>query len=174
MLPATLLSLFTILLSGLITTAEARRKLSATSLVTCMDNSQISPSYFNVTFNPDDRSLKYSLDLTTDISAYVIGHIQVYAYGFLIIEKDVDMCSLGWKQFCPIYPGTMQVESIQYISSEYTNQIPGIAYQVPDIDAVVKVIVKDRDSGEQLSCIQSSFSNGKTISQTGLNGPPLV
>lgn len=168
MLPATLLSLFTILLSGLITTAEARRKLSATSLVTCMDNSQISPSYFNVTFNPDDRSLKYSLDLTTDISAYVIGHIQVYAYGFLIIEKDVDMCSLGWKQFCPIYPGTMQVESIQYISSEYTNQIPGIAYQVPDIDAVVKVIVKDRDSGEQLSCIQSSFSNGKTISQTGV------
>jgi hypothetical protein len=133
-----------------------------------MENSQISPTYFNVTFNPDDRSLRYSLDLTTDISAYVVGHIQVYAYGFLIIERDVDLCSLGWKQFCPIYPGTLQVESVQYISSEYTDQIPGIAYQVPDIDAVVKVLVKDRDSGEQLSCIQSSFSNGKTISQTGV------
>ncbi|KAK7678162.1 hypothetical protein QCA50_018840 [Cerrena zonata] len=45
--------------------------------------------------------------------------------------------------------------------------IPGIAYNVPDIDAVVKVIVKDRDSGEELSCIQSGFTNGKTVSQTG-------
>lgn len=168
MLHVSLLSLFTILLTSLVTTTEAKRKLAATSLVTCMDNSQISPSYFNVTFNPSDSSLKYSLDLATDISAYVTGHIQVYAYGFLIIEKDVDLCSLGWKQFCPIYPGTMQVESIEYISTEYTNQIPGIAYEVPDIDAVVKVIVKDRDSGEQLSCLQSSFSNGKTISQTGV------
>ncbi|CAI5758502.1 unnamed protein product [Candida verbasci] len=152
----------------------AKRKLSATSLVTCMQNSQITPSHFNVTFNPDDRSLRYSLDLTTEISNYVTAHIQVYAYGFLIIEKDIDMCSLGWKQFCPIYPGSLQVDSIEYISEEYTKQIPGIAYQVPDIDAVVKVIVKDRDSGLQLSCLQSNFSNGKTISQTGVKWATAV
>lgn len=145
----------------------AKRSLLATSLVTCMENSQISPSYFNVTFNPDDRSLRYSLDLSTEISSYVIAHVQVYAYGFLIIEKNIDMCTLGWKQFCPIFPGSMQVESIEYISKDYVKMIPGIAYNVPDIDAVVKVIVKDRDSGEELSCIQSGFTNGKTVSQTG-------
>mmetsp|Transcript_6888 Transcript_6888/g.8749 ORF Transcript_6888/g.8749 Transcript_6888/m.8749 type:complete len:800 (-) Transcript_6888:30-2429(-) len=144
-----------------------KRSLSATSLVTCMDNSQISPTYFNVTFNPDDRSLKYSIDLTTEINAKVEAFVQVYAYGFLIIEKTVDMCSLGWKQFCPIYPGTMQVESIEYISEEYVNEIPGIAYTVPDIDAVVKVIVKDQADGKQLSCMQANFTNGKTIEQTG-------
>ncbi|RLV94193.1 putative flavin carrier protein 3 [Spathaspora sp. JA1] len=152
----------------------AKRSLSATSLVECSDNSEISPSYFNVTFNPDDRSLRYSLDLTSDISSYVTAHLQVYAYGFLIIEKDIDMCSLGWKQFCPVYPGPLQIDSIEYISEEYTKQIPGIAYQVPDIDAVVKVLVKDRDSQETLACIQSSFSNGKTISQTGVKWATAV
>lgn len=146
---------------------SAKRSLSASSLVTCMDGSQISPSYFNVTFNPDDRSLRYSLDLTTEISGYVTAHIQVFAYGFVIIEQDIDLCSLGWKQFCPIYPGSMQVESIEYISEHYVKMIPGIAYTVPDIDAVVKVVVKDRDSGDVVSCIQSSFTNGKTVSQTG-------
>lgn len=133
-----------------------------------MANSQISPSYFNVTFNPDDRSLRYNLDLTTEISAKVMAHIQVYAYGFVIIEKTINMCDIGWKQFCPIYPGTMQIESIEYISEEYANQIPNIAYNVPDIDAVVKLNVYDQSNGERLSCLQTSFSNGKTVSQTGI------
>ena len=72
--------ILTLLLSCFVSTTEARRKLA--TLVTCMDNSQISPSYFNVTFNPDDRSLRYALDLTTSISAYITAHVQVYAYGF--------------------------------------------------------------------------------------------
>ena len=66
------------------------------------------------------------------------------------------------------FPGALQIDSVQYISSEYTKQIPGIAYQVPDIDAVVKLVVKERDSGDTLSCLQANFSNGKTISQTGV------
>ncbi|KAM9886712.1 hypothetical protein OXX79_014026, partial [Metschnikowia pulcherrima] len=136
---------------ALVAPVLARRKLSATSLVTCMEKSQISPSYFDVTFDPDDRSLKYSLDLVTEISANVTAHVQIYAYGFVIINKYIDMCDLGWKQFCPIYPGTMQIESIEYISESYVKQIPGIAYSVPDIDAVVKVSVYDRSTGELLS-----------------------
>ncbi|KAK6462237.1 hypothetical protein DFJ63DRAFT_305836 [Scheffersomyces coipomensis] len=156
-----------LLLSFIINPIFADRTLSATSLVTCMQNSQISPSYFNVTFNPDDKSLRYSLDLTTEISTYVIAHVQVYAYGFVIIEEDIDLCTLGWKQFCPVYPGALQVESIEYISESYVKDIPGIAYLVPDIDAVVKVIVKDASTGVQLSCLQASFTNGKTINQTG-------
>ncbi|ABN66230.2 Orn/DAP/Arg decarboxylase 2, partial [Scheffersomyces stipitis CBS 6054] len=145
----------------------AKRSLMATSLVTCMDNSQITPLYFNVTFNPDDGSLRYALDLTTDISTYVVAHLQVYAYGFLIIERDIDMCSLGWPQFCPVFPGSLQIDSIEYISNDVVSSIPGIAYTVPDIDAVAKVIVKDRDTKQTLTCLQASFSNGKTISQTG-------
>lgn len=152
----------------LVAQAWAKRSLSATSLVTCMDNSQISPSYFNVTFDPDNRSLKYNLDLTTDISANVTAHVQIYAYGFVIIEQNIDMCSLGWKQFCPLYPGSLQIESIEYISKSYVDRIPGIAYQVPDIDAVVKVNVYDKNSGERLSCLQSSFTNGRSVSQTGI------
>lgn len=132
-----------------------------------MENSQISPTYFNVTFNPDDRSLTYSLDLNTEISGRVMADVQVFAYGFLIIEKNINLCDLGWKQFCPMYPGNMQVESIEYISDEYVKQIPGIAYTVPDIDAVAKVIITDMESGKVLSCIQSSFTNGRTVSQTG-------
>lgn len=140
----------------------------ATSLVTCMENSQISPSYFNVTFNADDGSLRYNLDLDTEISGNVTAHIQVYAYGFVIIDRTFDMCNLGWKQFCPLYPGSLQISSIEYLSKSVVNQVPGIAFTVPDIDAVVKVDVYDNVSGDRISCLQSAFSNGKTVSQTGI------
>lgn len=159
---------------ALVAPVWAKRSLSASSLVTCMDNSQISPSYFNVTFNPDDRSLRYALDLTTEISAKVTAHLQVYAYGFVIIDKTIDMCDLGWKQFCPIYPGSMQIDSIEYISESYASQIPNIAYTVPDIDAVVKLDVYDQLTGTKLSCLQSSFTNGKTVSQVGIKWATAV
>lgn len=152
----------------------AKRSLSATSLVTCMENSQISPSYFNVTFDPDSRALKYNLDLTTEISGNVTAHVQIYAYGFVIIDRNIDMCTLGWKQFCPLYPGSLQIESVEYISASYVRQVPGIAYTVPDIDAVVKVDVYDKTSGEKLSCLQSSFTNGKTVAQTGIKWATAV
>lgn len=158
----------------LLVSVWAKRSLSATSLVTCMENSQISPSYFNVTFNPDNRALQYNVDLTTEISANVTAHVQIFAYGFAIIDEDIDMCSLNWKQFCPLYPGSLQIESIEYISASYTDQIPGIAYTVPDIDAVVKVNVYDKKTGELLSCLQSSFTNGKTVSQTGIKWATAV
>lgn len=140
----------------------------ATSLVTCMDNSQISPSYFNVTFNADDGSLRYNLDLATEISGNVLAHVQIYAYGFVLIDRTFDMCNMGWKQFCPLYPGSLQIHSIEYLSESVVKNIPGIAFNVPDIDAVVKVNVYDAETQELLSCLQSSFSNGKTVSQTGI------
>lgn len=158
----------------LIAQITAKRTLSASSLVSCMDNSQISPTYFDVTFNPDDRALKYNVDLQTEISGKITAHLQVYAYGFLIIERDIDMCTIGWKQFCPLYPGQLQIESIQYISEHYTKLIPDIAYNVPDIDAVVKLIVKRHNSDEVLSCLQCAFTNGKTVSQLGIKWATAV
>jgi len=132
-----------------------------------MSGSQISPSYFNVTFNPDNGALEYELDLHTDLNTYVTAIAQVYAYGFLIINEEINLCDMGWKQFCPVYPGSLQIQSVQYLDQKYVDMIPGIAYTVPDIDAVVKVDVYDRSTGEHLSCIQSSFTNGRTVSQTG-------
>ncbi|KAL3235743.1 transient receptor potential ion channel family protein [Nakaseomyces bracarensis] len=147
---------------------QAKRSLFATSLVTCIENSQLSSNSFNVTFNPDDRSLYYNLDMTTSIDSYIYALVDVYAYGFKIITKEVDLCNIGWKQFCPVHPGNIQIESIEYISKEYTDEIPGIAYHVPDIDAFAKVRVFSADTNAYLACVQVFFSNGKTVSQTAV------
>ncbi|EJS43829.1 YGL139W [Saccharomyces arboricola H-6] len=163
----------TVLLASNIGIVEAKRKLVATSLVTCMENSQLSANSFDVVFDPDDRSLHYDLDMSTQIDSYVFADIDVYAYGFKIITKNVDLCSINWKQFCPVHPGNIQIDSIEYISSKYVNDIPGIAYQVPDIDAYARVKITNNVS-DYLACIQIYFSNGKTVSQIGVKWATAV
>lgn len=140
-----------------------------------MDGSQLSANSFDVIFNPDDRSLHYTLDMTTQIDSYITADIDVYAYGFKIITKNVDLCNINWKQFCPVHPGAIQIDSIEYISKEYVDEIPGIAYNVPDIDAYAKIKVFNRDDKSQyLACIQIFFSNGKTVNQTGVKWATAV
>ncbi|KAG7854187.1 hypothetical protein KL939_005162 [Ogataea angusta] len=148
--------------------AEGKRELFANSLVTCMENSQIEPTYFNVVFSADDDggSVKYDISLTSEISGEVYAKVLAYAYGIEVVEKSVDFCSIGWKQFCPMYPGSLEVNSIQYLSSDFTNMVPKIAYTFPDIDALVRVIILDSND-TQVGCIQASFSNKKTVAHVG-------
>ena len=146
----------------------AKRLLLASSLTTCMENSQILPTFFNVTFNANDRLVHYLIDLTTELNTYVYAVVDVYAYGFLIMDPiTVDLCKIGWKQFCPIFPGSLQVDLVVYLDKKWTDKVPGIAYTVPDIDVIVKIEVFDLNTNEKLSCIQLSFTNGKTVAQTG-------
>ncbi|KAK5959391.1 putative flavin adenine dinucleotide transporter PWA37_003347 [Arxiozyma heterogenica] len=152
----------------------AKRSLMATSLVSCMENSLLTSDSFDVKFNPDDGSLHYNLDLTTEIDSFIYADIDVYAYGFKIITKNVDLCEINWKQFCPVHPGRIQIESIEYISKDLIDEIPNIAYEVPDIDAYVKVNVHSVNTTDYLACIQVFFSNGKTVSQTGVKWATAV
>lgn len=149
---------------------NATRNLKATSLVTCMENSQLVPESFNVYFDPSSRALHYNLKINSEIAGDIVAYIDVYAYGFKIISRVEDACSLGWKQFCPLTPGVIQVNSIEYVSEHYVNMIPGIAYQVPDIDAYMrlKIVKSDDAAATQVACIEAFFSNGKSVSQTGV------
>lgn len=141
------------------------RSLSLSSLVTCMDNSQLDAQQFEVEFDPDDGSLHYNLNMNSEIEGNVLADVYVYAYGFLIIREQVNFCDVGWRQFCPLYPGNININSVEYIDNSLVSEIPGIAFTVPDIDAVARIIVRYYN-GTEVACIQASFSNGKTVSHT--------
>lgn len=164
-----LLQRFVLALCWVLLAHAKRRTLLATSVVTCMQNLQLTAEYFNVSFSADTRALRYNLQMTTEVEGYVVAYVDVYAYGFKIISREVDLCNIGWKQFCPLYKGNIDIDSIEYISEEYVNMIPGIAYQVPDIDAVAVVRLQKNDSLAQVACVQAYFGNSKTVSHIGVS-----
>lgn len=58
--------------------------------------------------------------------------------------------------------GSFAASGSQDISSQYASQIPSIAFQVPDIAAVATLELVAIDSNEDIGCITSEISNGKT------------
>ena len=65
--------------------------------------------------------------------------------------------------------GTFGASGEQSIPDTYISQIPSIAFSVPDIDSQATLQLKAKDSDEELACITSQVSNGKSLSTTGVS-----
>jgi uncharacterized membrane protein len=143
------------------------RVLKASSLVTCMENSLFSATNFEVVFTPSNRSISYEVAANVEISGKVSAEVEVYAYGFKIISEEIDPCKIGLSQLCPLNPGQFDINAHSELSNSIVDQVPGVAYTVPDIDAQVFVRVKDQQ-GKALACIQAELTNTKTVDQTAV------
>lgn len=60
--------------------------------------------------------------------------------------------------------GTFQASGTQDIPTTFADQIPSIAFSVPDLDGTAKLELTNKESGTEVACIQSVVGNGKTMS----------
>ena len=141
--------------------------LMATSLVTCMENSQLSATNFDVVFTPGNRSVAYNINANVEISGRVSAKVTVVAYGFSVITQTIDPCTLNLPQLCPFNPGQVNIQSHTELSQSVVDQIPSITYNVPDIDATVYVEVMDANNN-MVACIQVDASNGKSVNHVAV------
>lgn len=142
------------------------RHVKTSSLLTCMENSGFTASYFDVRFYPDNQTVVFKINAVTTINSNVTVKVQVIAYGLNIIERSFNLCSLNEATLCPLSSGRIDVDSFYRINSDITNQIPNVAYTIPDLDAQVRVLVYDETDSDQnspLACVQAVLSNDKTV-----------
>ena len=59
--------------------------------------------------------------------------------------------------------GSFAAEGSQPVPANYASQIPSIAFSVPDLEGQATIQLKAVDSGEDLACIQSRVTNGKSV-----------
>lgn len=146
--------------------AASSRHLRTSSLLTCMENSAFTASYFDVRYYPGNQSVVFKIDATTTISENVTIKAEVITYGLKVVERTFNLCSLNEDTLCPLSAGRIDVRSSYSISSSITNQIPNVAYTIPDLDAQVRVVVYAEDDTSQsdpLACVQAVLSNDKTV-----------
>jgi len=141
-----------------------------------MDNSGIGATTFDVLYTPDNNSFAFNIDGVSTISGNVTGTrflhilliglvtIQVFAYGMLVVSEKVDGCSLGLTSLCPVSVGSVNINSNVDVPASVSNEIPGIAYQIPDIDGIAKIWINDTN-GNPLGCVEAFLYNGKTVDQ---------
>jgi hypothetical protein len=181
-----------VLSSSLIVPTQAVEVLKASSLVTCMDNSLISASDFDVSFYPENRTVNFEASANVEIDGYVKADITVVAYGFNVINEVLDPCSSSWNlpQLCPLFSGQVDIQSNTQVSESVVSRIPGVAFTVPDIDASVFIKIMANSTGnstvnltttvapteynDMVACIRADFTNTKTVNHVGVKWATAV
>lgn len=146
-------------------TEQHYKYLKTSSLLTCMDNSEFSASYFDVRYYPHNETFVFNIDAMTAISGNISLKAEVITYGVTVMQKEFDLCSLHEKTLCPLSAGRINVESsYQMKNSDITKSIPGVAYTIPDLDAQVRVFAyKKGGSSKPVACVQAFLSNDKSV-----------
>lgn len=59
--------------------------------------------------------------------------------------------------------GSFAAQGVQDVPPSYANEIPSIAFNVPDLEGGAKLELMALDGGQNLACIESDVTNGKTV-----------
>lgn len=172
-----LLSPFIFLTSllSLVPNASATKFIESSSLNTCQDNSSLTASLFNVVFTPNNRTLTFDIVGVSNIQGNVSFGIQVTAYGYTILRETLNPCTSKLNGMCPMSTGQLDIQSNVQLSEDAVNRIPGIAYNVPDLDANVKIQINSTDQPDvSLACVEANLSNGQTVDQKGVGWATAV
>jgi hypothetical protein len=170
--PFVLLTSFLSLLSG----TSAIRLIESKSLNACQDNSSFTASLFNVVFTPDNLTLTFDVVGVSSIQGNVTFGIEVTAYGLSIFKETLDPCTQkSLNGMCPMSTGQIDIQSNIELDQSTVDNIPGIAYGVPDLDANVKVVINSTTNpGLSLACVEANLSNGQTVDQKGVGWATAV
>lgn len=164
-------------LASLVSPVVAEPVLQSNSLNSCQEESGFTASLFNVAFTPNNFSAAVNIVAVSSIQGSVVFDFTISAYGFEIMKKTIDPCTSNLAGLCPMTAGKIPLKFNLPISKDAIKQIPGIAYNFPDLDAKVKVFINRTDGatpGKSVACVSADISNGKTVDLAGVKWATAV
>jgi hypothetical protein len=127
-------------------------------------------------FTPNNATLTFDIVGVSSVQGNVSFGIEVTAYGYTILKETLNPCTMkDLSGMCPMSTGQIDINSNIVLSQDTVNQIPGIAYGVPDLDANVKVLINQTSNPDvSVACVEANLSNGQTVDQKGVGWTTAV
>ncbi|KAF5018382.1 hypothetical protein F66182_9633 [Fusarium sp. NRRL 66182] len=141
--------------------------LRTSGVADCGSEEGISVDKLDISYNNDKQIVEFDVAGTSDRTRNVSAILEVTAYGRKVYENSINPCSQDTPipQLCPLPNKHFAAAGTQEIKPEWANQVPGIAFQVPDISAQATLRLVDvNDPDKQVACFQAQVGNGKTAS----------
>lgn len=144
------------------TLASGQRILRTTSLDTCQETSSLAASQFDIRFTPNNNTVHAEISVISSVAANVTFDVTLFIYGYPALRQTVDPCDMDL--LCPLMAARIHPDPFNIkLDDGVTSMIPAIGYTFPDIDAGIEVIVNRTDTGETIACLETKFSNTKTV-----------
>jgi hypothetical protein len=146
--------------------AVAEQMLQTDGFTDCGGNSNITVTKMDLSYDNSNKTVLFDVAGTSAVEQNVSATLSVTAYGKDIYTKSFNPCDQDTfvQQLCPVPQGSFAAQGAQQIPSQYADLVPSIAFDVPDIAAQAKLQLKSLDGGQDVACIQSGVTNGKTAS----------
>lgn len=148
--------------------SAAEKMLTSSSLNSCQEDSSFTASLFKVVFTPGNNSASVDIVATSSVEGSVVFDVSIAAYGYQIIRTTVNPCDAGLAGLCPMTAGKIPLNFNLPVGPDAVAQIPGIAYDFPDLDATVRVFLNLTETGKSVACVEADISNGKTVDLVGV------
>ncbi|KAL0933821.1 calcium-related spray protein [Colletotrichum truncatum] len=153
--------------AALFPSACADKILQSLSLNSCQKQSDFSASLFNIVVSANNGSVNCNVAAVVSVEGKAVFDVALRVYGYEYLRQKIDPCTSNLQGLCPMKPGKINMEFSLEIGDQL-NQVPGIAYSIPDLDATVRALVNLTDTGETVACVEADFSNGKTVDLKGV------
>ncbi|KAF2748422.1 TRP-domain-containing protein [Sporormia fimetaria CBS 119925] len=146
--------------------AAAERIITSSSLNPCQENSDFSATLFNVAFTPNNRSLGFTVEAVSQIEGRIDAEFELFVYGYPAMKQNLKPCdNEELRGLCDMIPGKIDLSSNIDIPPDVMSAIPGVAYTIPDLDAVVRIQIKRIGTQEVIACVEAELSNGHSVDQ---------
>ncbi|KAJ6086025.1 hypothetical protein N7486_010306 [Penicillium sp. IBT 16267x] len=144
--------------------ALAADTLSTKGFDLCMADSSIDITNLDITYSRSTRELVFALAGTSSKEQNVKATLTVMAYGNQIYSDTFEPCGdkVHVAKLCPVPSGDFSAQGNITVPENYASEIPSIAFSVPDLDGQAKLVLTSLTSGENLACVQSDLTNGKS------------
>ncbi|KAL1955964.1 hypothetical protein VTO42DRAFT_7949 [Malbranchea cinnamomea] len=163
--------LFVVLTLVLSPLTAAVKLIKSNSLDACIKNSNFTASLFDIVFTPDNRTVAVELEGVSSIAENITAQLDIYAYGYKAVTTEIDPCEseIDLAGMCPLSTGPFKLERSTFeLPGNAIDQIPSVAYTVPDIDLRVEVWVRSKNTGANLACLEAQLQNGNTVYHKGV------
>ncbi|KAH9891392.1 TRP-domain-containing protein [Xylariomycetidae sp. FL2044] len=140
--------------------------LTTSSFSNCENSSDVQVQKVDISYNNAAKSVTFDVAGSSTKEQKVQAVLSVTAYGQDVYSNKFNPCDDETKvdQLCPVPKGSFAANGTLDIPAEYSDKIPAIAFQVPDIAAIAKLQLLSLDDGSDVGCIQSQVTNGKSAS----------
>ncbi|CDZ97006.1 TRP-like family [Phaffia rhodozyma] len=145
--------------------ANAGKSLFTNSVTYCLPPQGIIVSSFNFKYYQANESGSFDLSVafSSNINPEVTASVEVY--GKYPVNWTISVCDILDGVLCPLPKNNFTGGSTLPIPDEITSLIPSIAWSVPDLEIYVTLLINDAYSGESVSCLQATLSNGWSTEQ---------
>ncbi|KAM0245207.1 hypothetical protein ACHAP5_005601 [Fusarium lateritium] len=153
-------------LAHLLPFATAGDLLESKALVSCQQGSQLTATLFHIVITPNNSIVTINVNGVASVQGYVLFDVTLDVYGHEFIHQVVDPCNMGFDipSLCPMAPGDLDLK-FNFDIGGALDQVPNIAYGIPDLDATVRAYINTTSTGESVACVEANFGTGKTVEQ---------